>query len=80
MQISYSSVESVVTRIVSRYTGITSSKVLENNNLQALGLDQLDLFNLILAVEKIYKITIPDEVPLETITDLAHYVYEHKAA
>ena len=80
MHISYSSIETAVTRIVSKNTGITSSTVLAKNSLLELGLDQLDLVNLIMAVEKKYNITIPDEVPLETITDLVHYVYEQKAA
>ncbi len=80
MKISYSSIEAAVTRFISKNTGIKTSAVLERNNLQAFGLDQVDLVNLILAVEKKYHIYIPDEVPLETVTDLVHYVYSKNAA
>lgn len=60
--------------------GFKSNTVLEKDNLQALGLDQLDLVNLILAVEKKYPITIPREVKLETVSDLVPYVCTQNAA
>lgn len=80
MHISYSSIESTVTYIISKNTGINRAVVLEKDNLQALGLDQVDLVNLILAVEKKYRITIPDEVRLEKVSDLVHYVFAQNAA
>lgn len=80
MHISYSSIINSVSRIISKNIGIDTSTVLEKDNLQALGMDQLDLVNLILAVEKKYHITIPDEVPLQTVSDLAQFVFTHNAA
>lgn len=80
MKISYSSIEKTITRYISRNTGIRSAAILEKNRLEALGMDQVDLVNLIMAVEKKYHITIPDEVPLHTVRDIIHYVYYKNAA
>lgn len=80
MEVSYSHIITTVTRIISKSKGLNYTTVLEKDNLQALGLDQLDLVNLILAVEKKYHITIPDEVPLNTVTELVHYISAQNAA
>ena len=42
--------------------------------LQELGLDLLDLVDIILTLKSYFHITIPDEVPLLTVGDLVDFV------
>lgn len=80
MQYSYPSIVATVTGMISRTKGVRKASILVKDNLQELGLDQLDVVNLILAVEKEYQIVIPDDVPVESVTDLARFVYAQAAA
>ncbi|AHM60302.1 ATPase [Flammeovirgaceae bacterium 311] len=80
MENTYPTIVAAVTGIISKNKGVKRSAILVKDNLKELGLDQLDVVDLILAVEKKYHITIPDEVPVETVTDLARFVYTHAAA
>ena len=80
MQYSYLTIVDTLTGIISKNKGVRKSAVLVRDSLKELGLDQLDVVDLILEVEREYHITIPDEVPVETVTDLARFVYTHTAA
>lgn len=80
MQYSYPTIVATLTGIISKTKGVKKSAILVKDNLQELGLDQLDVVNLILAVEKEYQITIPDDVPVESVTDLARFVHTQAAA
>lgn len=80
MEYAYPKIVATLTGIISKTKGVNKSAVLVKDNLQELGLDQLDVVNLILQVEKKYHITIPDEVPVETVTGLARFVYSQAAA
>ena len=80
MQYSYLTIVDTVTGIISKNKGVRKSAVLDRDSLKELGLDQLDVVDLILEVEREYHITIPDEVPVETVTDLARFVHSHTAA
>ena len=42
-----------------------------------LGFDTVDVVDVILAVERRFHLTIPDEVPLETVGDFVRYVGTH---
>ncbi|WP_224994436.1 phosphopantetheine-binding protein [Cesiribacter sp. SM1] len=80
MEYTYPTIVATVTRMISKNKGVRKSAILVKDNLRELGLDQLDVVDLILEVEKKYHITIPDEVPVETVTDIARFVYTHAAA
>jgi acyl carrier protein len=80
MQHTYPTIVATVTRIISKNKGVRKSAILVKDNLRELGLDQLDVVDLILEVEKKYHITIPDEVPVETVTDIVRFVHTHAAA
>lgn len=80
MQTTYPTIIATVTGIISKTKGLKSQTVLAKNSLQALGFDQLDLVNVILALEKKYHITIPDEAPVESVDDLVQLVYARTAA
>ena len=80
MQHSYPTIVATLTGIISKTKGVKKSAILVKDNLQELGLDQLDVVNLILAIENEYQITIPDDVPVESVTDLARFVHTQAAA
>ncbi len=44
-----------------------------------LHFDLVDVVDIVLAVESHFQITIPDEVPLDTVGDLLRYVRHHQA-
>lgn len=76
----YPHIVASLTRIINKNIGVRKSAILAKDSLQELGLDQLDVVNLILAVEKEFKIIIPDDVPVESVTDLARFVHAQAAA
>ncbi|MGV3538264.1 MAG: phosphopantetheine-binding protein [Rufibacter sp.] len=43
-------------------------------SFQSLGIDPIDLVELILKAERAYGINIPDEVPLLTLEDFVQYI------
>jgi acyl carrier protein len=45
-----------------------------------LHFDLVDVVDIILAVESRFQLTIPDEVPLDTVGDLLRYVRHYQAA
>ncbi|WP_375434962.1 acyl carrier protein [uncultured Hymenobacter sp.] len=45
-----------------------------------LGLDTVDVVDIILALERRFHLTIPDEVPLQTVGDLVGYVSSYRPA
>jgi dihydrolipoamide dehydrogenase len=68
-----------VRRIIHRRKGIRLRSLRLSTDLrQDLGFDTLDLVDIILELERTFQLTIPDEVPLYTVDDLAHYVTDHR--
>ena len=67
-----------VIKIISKTKALKPSRVRQTSNLSNdLGFDNLDVVDVILEVEKNFKITIPDEVPLRTVGDFVSYVSSH---
>jgi acyl carrier protein len=67
-----------VIKIISKTKALKPSRLRVNSNLyRDLGFDTLDLVDVILEVEKNFKITIPDEVPVTTVGDLVKFVTSH---
>jgi acyl carrier protein len=67
-----------VIHIISKSKSVKPSRLRKNSNLSRdFGFDNLDVVEVILEVEKIFKITIPDEVPLTTVGDFVNYVASH---
>jgi len=67
-----------VIKIISKAKALKPSRLRVHSNLsQDLGFDNLDVVDIILEVEKNFKITIPDEVPLRTVGDFVQYVTSH---
>jgi len=48
--------------------------------MHELNFDLLDLVDIILEVERFFHLTIPDEIPLNTVGDLVRYVGAHSPA
>ena len=71
-------IEQKVLRIVSQRKPVRPVR-LRSSLDRELGLDSLDVVNIILALEQSFHITIPDEVPLATVGDFVTYVAEHAA-
>ena len=64
-----------VRRIISRLKGIARRQLRATTDLlREFGLDARDMVDIILEVESYFSLTIPDEVPLRTPGDFAHYL------
>ena len=74
METNQLTVRKQIAQLLSRKKRIRMAKLQGNTTFNCLGLDLLDLVDLILDVEKTYKVTIPDEVPLNSIDDFVHFL------
>lgn len=70
-------VQTEVVNIITSITSIDSNRLLRVRDLSSLGLDIVDVVDIILEVEKAYQLTIPDEVPVYTVDDFVNYVCNH---
>ncbi|NEM98519.1 acyl carrier protein [Pontibacter burrus] len=70
-------VQNEVVNIITSVTNIDSNRLLQVRDLSSLGLDIIDVVDIILEVEKTYHLTIPDEVPVYTVDDFVNYVCTH---
>jgi acyl carrier protein len=59
--------------IIQQQKGIRTSRSL-TKSFEQLGIDLVDLIDIILAVEKKFQITIPDEVPLNSVYDFVSFI------
>lgn len=66
-----------VMNIITSVTNLKTTELQKDQDLARLGLDILDVVDIILEVEKTYQLTIPDEVPVYTVDDFVNYVYVH---
>jgi len=69
-------IEQQVLRIVSQRRPLRPVRLRSRLNHE-LGLDSLDVVDIILALEQSFHIVIPDEVPLTTVGDFVAYVAEN---
>jgi acyl carrier protein len=73
-------IEKEVIRIISKTKEIKPDRLKAHKRLtQDFGFDTVDLVDIILALEKSFRITIPDEVPIHTVGDFITYVSAHHA-
>lgn len=73
-----SDIENQVIKIISKTKEIKPSRLRTSANLsQEFGFDTVDVVDIILELEKNFKIVIPDEVPLTTVGDFVDYVSSH---
>ncbi|WP_347157352.1 acyl carrier protein [Pontibacter chitinilyticus] len=71
-------IEKEVIRIISKTKEIKSYRLKAHKHLfQDFGFDTVDLVDIILELEKNFHITIPDEVPIDTVGDLLNFVATH---
>lgn len=63
-----------VLKVISAKTGLTDASLLSFTDLNILGLDRLDVVDLILEGEKLSGVPIPDGLPLRTANDLIDYL------
>ena len=70
-------IQTEVVNIITSLTNINANRLLKVRDLTTLGLDIVDVVDIILQVEKTYQLTIPDEVPVYTLDDFVNYVYTH---
>lgn len=71
-------IEKEVFRIISKTKKIQPDRLQVDKRLsQDFGFDTVDLVDIILEVEKNFHITIPDEVPINTVGDFVNYVSAH---
>ncbi|MBB6611693.1 acyl carrier protein [Pontibacter sp. Tf4] len=68
-------IQKEVVKIITSVTNLKRNQLLEVRDLTTLGLDIVDVVDVILKVEKTYDLTIPDEVPVYTVDDFVNYVY-----
>ncbi|MBC3540932.1 acyl carrier protein [Rufibacter sediminis] len=72
------SVTRQVVKIISKTKEIKPSRLRVSADLsKEFGFDTVDVVDIILELEKNFKIVIPDEVPLNTVGDFVDYVSTH---
>lgn len=72
------SITKEVVKIISKTKEIRPSRLRVSANLsKEFGFDTVDVVDIILELEKNFKIVIPDEVPLHTVGDFVDYVSTH---
>ncbi len=70
-----------VMRIIARNKHVPAARLRVRTRLEEeLHCDSVDVVDIILAVEKRFHVTIPDEVPLTTVGDFVTYVAAHRPA
>ncbi len=68
-------IEHQIINIISKTKEIKPSRLQAHANLsREFGFDTVDVVDIILELEKSFKITIPDEVPLDTVGDFIDFV------
>jgi acyl carrier protein len=66
----------VLTQIIADKMEIDASSINADSNLQALGLDSLDTFDLIFSAEDRFKIKVPnDQINIVTVQDVGALVH-----
>ncbi|WP_242929238.1 acyl carrier protein [Pontibacter vulgaris] len=73
-------IQTEVVKIITSVTKINPNLLLKVRDLTRLGLDIIDVVDIILKVEKTYSIVIPDDAPVYTVDDFVNYVYAIKQA
>ncbi|MCC2546073.1 acyl carrier protein [Hymenobacter sp. BT175] len=72
------SIAQQVLRIISKRKAIKPARLRVTSQLdRELGFDTVDVVDIILELERSFHITIPDEVPLSTVSDFVNYVASH---
>ncbi len=78
MLVKDNAIEKKVIRIISKTKEIRPVRLKANKRLsQDFGFDTVDLVDIILELEKNFQITIPDEVPIDTVGDFINFVETH---
>lgn len=71
----YNNIKGTILRIIRKKTGLKDTDLVNSNpEFKKLGLDNVDIVDMILEVEKKYHVVIPDEVPLNTPNDFVNYI------
>jgi acyl carrier protein len=71
-------IEREVIRIISKTKEIRPGRLQANARLEKdFGFDMVDVVDIILELEKSFHITIPDEVPINTVGDFVEFVATH---
>ena len=76
----YNKIQESIFPIISAKTGITDPSLLSVAELSMLGLDLADIVDIILQIERLYGVVIPDEVPLHTANDFVQYLSSRQAS
>lgn len=67
-----------VRHLISRRKHVALRRLRSSTSLRhELQFDMVDVVDIILEVERYFHLTIPDEVPVDTVGDLMHYVRGH---
>ncbi|WP_276498663.1 acyl carrier protein [Pontibacter litorisediminis] len=77
MLITDTAIEKEVIRIISKTKAIKADRLWADRMLRDFGFDVVDVVDIILELEKNFKITIPDEVPIDTVGDFVDFVATH---
>ncbi|GEO06263.1 hypothetical protein AAE02nite_39270 [Adhaeribacter aerolatus] len=68
-----------IAQLIQQQKGIRTSRIL-TQSFEQLGFDLVDLIDIILAVEHKFEVTIPDEVPLNSVDDFVSFIKGEGAA
>ena len=63
-----------IAELISAKKWVRKAQLLKHGSFNQFGFDTLDLVDLILEIEKVYNVIIPDEIPLNTIDDFVNFI------
>jgi acyl carrier protein len=63
--------------LIHSQTGVATSRLL-TLSFEQLNLDNRDLLDIILEVERCYQVLIPDEVPLQSLDDFVSFIQSQR--
>ncbi len=67
-----------IAELISQRKGIRVARLLQHVPFSQLGFDNLDLVDLILEVEKTFKVIIPDDLPLNDVDDFVDFICQRQ--
>jgi acyl carrier protein len=68
-------IKNEVLHIITSLKNIHPNRLIKAKDLSELGLDLVDVVDIILALEQTYHLTIPDELPVYSVDDFVDYIY-----
>jgi acyl carrier protein len=69
----YQVLQQEIVQLIKTHKNVSPNRLLAQN-FDQIGFETVDIVDIILEVEKAYRVQIPDEVPLQKVGDFVHFL------